>query len=491
MTLVFCSALLWYSAFVAPADIQVFNLESKNKLVVRSRGKCAKDFGRAVEEICKAYELLHGKISEKYGEDADSTLQDNRLDESSKPKDLGHNRESEEGERGELVSEAPSKSFFQKDERSPSSCPEGGKRNQISVYFRGKTSDCKIKASSVNENTQKLLRKYESGSKFMDGYACKAADSTDGEREKNHHSPVSDSKTLAEKRSKISRKPEKVPVGDSHKKVKSRTTNQRDNGVPLSSEVHLEKKILMSNKKRGPDVPGESQAKRIKHDGDHGETCSVTNGQRSDKMSMEKVSMTVFTEGTEHKRSYGFVKKGDLHYQKNSPTHTHSRRRTFRIDEDEDDEVRRTPVHSKYDLGSSPKSNGKFYKDKMPVNKTGTRLQHGFGRSEERRAANVFRPNNESKMVESKVRSSAEASIKTCTVSSRNSNEIHCFNRAVTQKEKPPTFDKVKGMQKSGFLVNAMTENRANANYSAESSSLAKGFSYDERYVHNFNTYSC
>ncbi|MQL84570.1 hypothetical protein Taro_017087 [Colocasia esculenta] len=51
-------------AFVAPADIQVFTDETKSKLLARSRGKCSKDFGRAVEEICEAFERMHKKGSE-------------------------------------------------------------------------------------------------------------------------------------------------------------------------------------------------------------------------------------------------------------------------------------------------------------------------------------------------------------------------------------------------------------------------------------------
>uniref|UniRef100_A0A1D1YD06 Hepatoma-derived growth factor-related protein 2 n=1 Tax=Anthurium amnicola TaxID=1678845 RepID=A0A1D1YD06_9ARAE len=60
-------------AFVAPADIQVFTDETKIKLLVRSRGKCSKDFSRAVEEICEAFEGLHGKGSDRSREDIDSS----------------------------------------------------------------------------------------------------------------------------------------------------------------------------------------------------------------------------------------------------------------------------------------------------------------------------------------------------------------------------------------------------------------------------------
>lgn len=94
-------------AFVAPADIQEFSLESKSKLIVRSRGKCAKDFGLAVEEILKAYEQIHGKIPEKNDEEADRTFfQDYRLDEMSNPDESGHSGDAEEGGRNELISSA-------------------------------------------------------------------------------------------------------------------------------------------------------------------------------------------------------------------------------------------------------------------------------------------------------------------------------------------------------------------------------------------------
>ncbi|KAL6566246.1 RPR [Orobanche gracilis] len=51
-------------AFVAPADIQAFTSEAKNKLSARCQGKTVKYFAQAVKEICEEFEVLqHKKIN--------------------------------------------------------------------------------------------------------------------------------------------------------------------------------------------------------------------------------------------------------------------------------------------------------------------------------------------------------------------------------------------------------------------------------------------
>ncbi|KAK6931876.1 PWWP domain [Dillenia turbinata] len=58
-------------AFVAPADIQAFTSESKNKLTARCQGKTVKYFAQAVKEICEAFEELQCKNSGDLGDDID------------------------------------------------------------------------------------------------------------------------------------------------------------------------------------------------------------------------------------------------------------------------------------------------------------------------------------------------------------------------------------------------------------------------------------
>lgn len=50
-----------HRAFVAPADIQAFTSESKNKLSARCQGKTVKYFAQAVKEICEEFEALQRK----------------------------------------------------------------------------------------------------------------------------------------------------------------------------------------------------------------------------------------------------------------------------------------------------------------------------------------------------------------------------------------------------------------------------------------------
>ncbi|KAL8120510.1 hypothetical protein AgCh_017623 [Apium graveolens] len=58
-------------AFVAPADIQEFTIEAKNKLAARCEGKTVKYFRTAVREICAAFEELQNKSSSSVGVDVD------------------------------------------------------------------------------------------------------------------------------------------------------------------------------------------------------------------------------------------------------------------------------------------------------------------------------------------------------------------------------------------------------------------------------------
>ncbi|KAK6921459.1 CID domain [Dillenia turbinata] len=58
-------------AFVAPADIQAFTSESRNKLTARCQGKTVKYFAQAVKEICEAFEESQCKNSGDLGDDID------------------------------------------------------------------------------------------------------------------------------------------------------------------------------------------------------------------------------------------------------------------------------------------------------------------------------------------------------------------------------------------------------------------------------------
>ncbi|XP_078445831.1 ENHANCER OF AG-4 protein 2-like [Wolffia australiana] len=51
--------------FVAPSNIKIFTIDLKTELTGRPRIKHSKDFARAVEEICQAFEELQSKISEE------------------------------------------------------------------------------------------------------------------------------------------------------------------------------------------------------------------------------------------------------------------------------------------------------------------------------------------------------------------------------------------------------------------------------------------
>ncbi|XP_075082735.1 ENHANCER OF AG-4 protein 2 isoform X2 [Nicotiana tabacum] len=57
-------------AFVAPADIQAFTVEVKNKLSARCQGKTVKYFAQAVKEICEEFEELQRKDSSVSGDEA-------------------------------------------------------------------------------------------------------------------------------------------------------------------------------------------------------------------------------------------------------------------------------------------------------------------------------------------------------------------------------------------------------------------------------------
>ncbi|KAL6988382.1 ENHANCER OF AG-4 protein [Sarracenia purpurea var. burkii] len=69
----YVSVLAFHRAFVAPADIQAFTSEAKNKLSARCQGKTVKSFAQAVNEICEAFEVLQQKKSSGFGDDTDKS----------------------------------------------------------------------------------------------------------------------------------------------------------------------------------------------------------------------------------------------------------------------------------------------------------------------------------------------------------------------------------------------------------------------------------
>jgi hypothetical protein len=58
-------------AFVAPADIQIFTTEAKNKVIARTQGKNVKFFAEAVKEICEEFEESQNDKSSGRGDDTD------------------------------------------------------------------------------------------------------------------------------------------------------------------------------------------------------------------------------------------------------------------------------------------------------------------------------------------------------------------------------------------------------------------------------------
>ncbi|KAL8208158.1 hypothetical protein R6Q57_007570 [Mikania cordata] len=62
-------------AFVAPADIQPFTRDSKDKLLNRCKGKTVKYFSQAVKEICDIFEELENKSSDSFNGNEGQTFQ--------------------------------------------------------------------------------------------------------------------------------------------------------------------------------------------------------------------------------------------------------------------------------------------------------------------------------------------------------------------------------------------------------------------------------
>ncbi|CAA6655752.1 unnamed protein product [Spirodela intermedia] len=541
-------------AFVAPADIQVFNIESKSKLVVRSR----------VNEICEAYQQLHGKRSEKRSDDAagsairllpsaSNAVQDNKLNETSKSEDragmlkqetqtddecsqdeftvLKHSWQVQDGSLSSFLSGLLSFPLVGM-KNLLSSCTDLGKENGMTECFESKRVDGKLKPSAVNSpqdlvsekkgnvGAPKLHKKnaaqkqvkyttYESAhkrskseKKFEDEHDGRLVSPLDRGRVKFSHSPVSDSDAVSEKRSKGSRKSKKVAVGKGKSPLDHESLDTDDSSSIVRDR---EGKMLMDNssssKKSGKFSPSATEP--------------LINMVRL----TGKKAVTVSTEGAEHGRGSGLLKKDtQLSDQKKSPSHTHARRRTFRIDDDEDDEIHRTPIHRKHDRMGSPKPNDMFYKDKISLDKLEHRVQQSPGHSEERRPEKFVgkhvshspgkqehqrsssreprmitqspkasvKPSSAAKQVESKIKISTVVSVKTHTVSSKhltgNFDELSRFNHAIPQKAKQSTLEKAKGAQKADLLMNAVMENKTNVNFSAERSA-DKDFSIDERLV--------
>lgn len=99
--LVFPRVFILFRAFVAPADIQAFTSEAKNKLSARCQGK-TKYFAQAVQEICEAFDELQKKKpsdlrDDSYRSDHGSEVLVDRLEDNEEEVDL-KNREGTTGE---------------------------------------------------------------------------------------------------------------------------------------------------------------------------------------------------------------------------------------------------------------------------------------------------------------------------------------------------------------------------------------------------------
>ena len=72
LQLYLCYVLVLCRAFVAPADIQAFTSEAKNKLSARLQGK-TKYFAQAVKEISAAFDVMQKQKASGLADDTDDS----------------------------------------------------------------------------------------------------------------------------------------------------------------------------------------------------------------------------------------------------------------------------------------------------------------------------------------------------------------------------------------------------------------------------------
>ncbi|XP_078448547.1 tudor/PWWP/MBT domain-containing protein isoform X2 [Wolffia australiana] len=500
----------------------MFSIESKSKLVVRSRGKYSKDFGRAVEEICEAYEKVHGKestnqqSSETIKSDDGTAVHQTEL----KKVDgyfqddfplLKHTREIHEAPESE-----PKDGYFRisihEHKKLPQSSPNLERDDGESSCLHGKSLKSKSeqygKSSSLNQNISNLREKYvshrrsNSGSNSEDKHVGIAVGVVDQELVEPPHLS------------------ERVGVCK-EKKVILCTTQEGPCDLALLSKHYPEK--TMVDKRRALDVSMQSEAKRAKHVDDLDantksprKVSSNSTRERKEKRGKSSPSaVKPFNNSVDmpSNKALAVPSEGircgmnkEFPNQKNSPVHSNQRRRTFRMDDDEDDEILRTPIHRRSNMSSSPKLRGRSFGDKLSISKFGDHSDLTPRNVEERKSANIERKHcylspgkqdnkrtsvKESRIItksssqgsEKKTDLSINAVMKTPTLPFKRSDEPDLSSHATSKMARALAFSETKGMQKSELLMDAREKNMTNT---VECNTVSKELSYEERSAISF-----
>ncbi|CAA6673404.1 unnamed protein product [Spirodela intermedia] len=294
--------------FVAPSNIQVFTIDLKSELIGRPRIKHSKDFARAVDEICQAFEELQGKSSDKSGK----TLKVATSEE--------HNQTSK------------------RKEGTKDKCTSGGLpgSEDISLDYDGTFSaDIKLNDADINFRAETSVFSVESSNK----YSNNCPDDVKEGKAVMSQSPsmISSIKDetgkdlLEEKIVQIRRRKHKLYVSEpkAQAKKRQRHADVSDKEVKISGRISKRKADKHFRKDKDA-VP----TKRGKQSSSPAESLLVDSSIKATKSVEDEKSHVLPT------------KDVTASHCKKSPVRT--RRRLLRIDDDEvDEEAQRTPIHRK------------------------------------------------------------------------------------------------------------------------------------------------
>ncbi|CAA7410634.1 unnamed protein product [Spirodela intermedia] len=307
--------------FVAPSNIQVFTIDLKSELIGRPRIKHSKDFARAVDEICQAFEELQGKSSDKSGEDL------KRPDVSVENNDLTVVATSEEHNQ-----------TSKRKEGTKDKCTSGGLpgSEDISLDYDGTFSaDIKLNDADINFRAETSVFSVESSNKYSNN--C-PDDVKEGKAVMSQlPSMISSIKDetgkdlLEEKIVQIRRRKHKLYVSEpkAQAKKRQRHADVSDKEVKISGRISKRKADKHFRKDKDA-VP----TKRGKQSSSPAESLLVDSSIKATKSVEDEKSHVLPT------------KDVAASHCKKSPVRT--RRRLLRIDDDEvDEEAQRTPIHRK------------------------------------------------------------------------------------------------------------------------------------------------
>ncbi|XP_047981498.1 ENHANCER OF AG-4 protein 2-like isoform X3 [Salvia hispanica] len=390
-------------AFVAPVDIQAFTNDTKSKLSARCKGKTVKYFAQAVEEICEEFEELQGKslsdarddsnadklASETHSVDtvagdASKVSSENGRDneglncklERKGPSDLDFGSEHCSDILCEMDSQNVNPCSLNDTSHSLSPHPSLGERNKSSTKFANPVKETNGDQSALTNGHQPKLAMDHDGAKRKnsdvaiprehneDGVQIKQASGGNINPADNSRSDLgTGSKRTGKKLLKGKKHPAAVDDGRVDAKAITEGNNKVISRKKMKFQHDQEKQTSRTNQASLPPKMDDIEGKRLKSGGkvEYKSSRAQLSANKSNHSPDEddlpppkrqRLALGVMSTSTSNSEN----RQGNSTSHKNSLVHPNkvqsptiqlpAKRRAVRLcDEDEDDELPKTPIH--------------------------------------------------------------------------------------------------------------------------------------------------